>query len=90
MCKSAPIVATRLQVVLQAVQDMTGAPAIVVFVESGETCETLKLLVHQICQGQCLMPPVLPLEYENIRYWLHHSATEGETQQVCKWQRFAQ
>ena len=82
--------ATRLPVLLRALQDMTRAPATVVFVESGETGETLKQLVHQICQDQCLIPPVLPLEYENIRYWLHHFATEGETQQVCKWQRVTQ
>lgn len=61
---------------------MSRLPATVVFVESGEPSDTLKQLVHQICQDQCLLPPVLPLEYVNVRYRLHQHASEGETQQV--------
>lgn len=65
-----------------AIQGMARVPATVVFVQSGEPGDTLKQLVHQICQDQCLLPPLLPLEYENIRYRLHHSASAGKTQYV--------
>lgn len=58
---------------------MTRSPAVVAFVESGEPGETLRQLVQQVCQYQCLMPPVMPVEYENVRYWLHQSAGIGET-----------
>ena len=54
------------------------ASTIVVFVESGEAFDTLKQLVHQVCQDQCLMLPVLPLEYESVHYLLHQSASEGD------------
>ncbi|KAL3138717.1 hypothetical protein ABBQ32_006471 [Trebouxia sp. C0010 RCD-2024] len=69
---------------------MARVPATVVFVQSGEPGDTLKQLVHQICQDQCLLPPLLPLEYENIRYRLHHSASadaspDGDALQAFEW-----
>lgn len=57
---------------------MLSASTTVAFVESGEPFDTLKQLVHQSCQDQRLLLPVLPLEYENVFYRLHQSASEGE------------
>lgn len=58
---------------------MLSASTIVAFVESGEPFDTLKQLVHRACQDQCVILPVLPLEYENVHYRLQQSASEGET-----------
>ena len=60
---------------------MTSASAVIAFVESGDV-ETFKQLVYQACQDQSWMPPVLSLEYQNVRYRLHQSAGEGNARQV--------
>ena len=62
---------------------MQSASTIVAFVASGEPCDALKQLVRQACKDQCLLSPVLPLEYESVHYRLHHSASEGETK-LCR------
>lgn len=52
--------------------------SVLAFVESGHAFDSLRQIVQQCCQETNSMPPVLPLEYEGVRYRLHQAAAEGK------------
>ena len=51
---------------------------VVAYIESGQAVGILKDLVLQACQQQSILPPVLPLEHEDVCYRLYMPAAEGD------------
>ena len=57
---------------------MVSASSVIAFVESGHAFDGLKQLMQQTCQELKCVLPVLPLEYEGVRYRLQRAAAEGK------------
>ena len=68
---------------------MASPIGVVAFVENGRASDTFSALVHQACQDQKILPPVLRLEFDTVRYRLFRSAAKGTAGSAsrCWWLR---